>query len=118
MLAALSGATSGCPGSVGGGCAYKDYEGVIIIKDIRPLADERSAARNPDEQLFVSYIFRASAPDAPAPVGNFSGETHLTGRDIEQKAITIGKQFRGKAKYIEHGSCNPGPYLDKFENWQ
>lgn len=115
MLVAAGGITSGCP--VGGGCEYKDYEGVITIKDISRQADENAVTGNQDEKLYVSYVFQAAA-DAPPPVSNFPGETLLTRREIEQKAVKIGRQFRGKAKYIERGSCNPGPNLEKFENWQ
>lgn len=115
MVAAAGGIISGCP--VGGGCRYKDYEGVITIQDIRHQSDETSEPESPDEKLFVFYTFKADA-DAPRLVGNFPGETQLTRREIEQKEVKIGRQFRAKANYIERGSCNPGPYLEKFEKWR
>lgn len=115
MLAAAGGLISGCP--VGGGCRYKDYEGVITIEDIRRQSDETSAPESPDEKLFVFYTFKADA-EAPRPVSNFSGQTQLTRREIEQKEVKIGRQFRANAGYIERGTCNPGPYLEEFEKWR
>jgi len=115
IAAAAGGLISGCP--VGGGCRYKDYEGVITIEDIRRQSDETSAPESPDEKLFIFYKFKADA-DAPPPVGNFSGETQLTRQAIDQKEIKINRQFRAKAKYIERGTCNPGPYLEEFEKWR
>ncbi len=115
MLVVAGGITSGCP--VGGGCEYKNYEGVITIKDITRQAGEIAAPERPDEKLHVSYTFQTAA-DAPPSVNNFSGETLLTRGEIERKAVKIGGRFRGKAKYIERGTCNPGPYLEEIENWR
>lgn len=115
MIAAAGGITSGCP--AGGGCQYKDYEGVVTIEDVRRQSEETSASANPDEIFFIFYKFKADA-EAPPPVGNSSGETQLTRREIDQKEIKIGRQFRAKAGYIERGTCNPGPYLEKIEKWR
>lgn len=115
MLVAAGGLTSGCP--VGGGCQYKDYEGIVTIEDVSRQSDETSALENPDEKLFVLYRFKADA-ETPRPVSNFSGQTQLTRQEIEQKEVKIGRQFRAKANYIERGTCNPGPYLEEFEKWR
>ena len=115
MLTAAGGIISGCP--VGGGCRYKDYEGVITIEDIRNQSDETSAPESPDDKLFVFYTFKAGA-ESPRPVVNFRGQTQLTQREIERREVKIGMQFRAKANYIERGTCNPGPYLEEFEKWR
>ena len=115
MLVVAGGITSGCP--TGGGCRYKDYEGIITIEEVHRQSDKTSAPESSDEKLFIFYRFKADA-EAPNQVSNFSGNMELTRQQIEQKEIKIGRQFRAKAGYIEHGTCNPGPYLENFENWQ
>jgi len=96
-------------------CEYKDYAGVITIEDIR--RSMTSAPESADEKFIVFHTFKADA-EAPHEVGNFPKQMLLTRREIDQKGVAIGKQFRAKAKYIVRGTCNPGPYLDEFEKWQ
>ncbi len=114
-LAAAVGIISGCP--AGGDCRYKDYEGVVTIEDIRRQSDDTSAPESPDEKLFIFYTFKVDT-ETPRPVSTFSENKLLTRREIEQKEIKTGRQFRAKAGYIERGTCNPGPYLEQFEKWR
>lgn len=107
--------TSGCP--AGGGCHYREYEGLVTVADIDRRSGEDGAAGTGDEKIFVSLTFKAEG-EAPAPAAAFSEDMQLTHAEVEQKGIKIGRQFRTRARYIDSGSCNPGPYLDKVDNWR
>jgi len=98
-------------------CEYKDYAGVITIEDIRRQAHLTSAPESDDEKLVVSHTFKAER-EAPRDGSNLPKQILLTRKEIDQKKVVIGGQFRAKAKYIVRGTCSPGPYLDEFEKWQ
>ncbi len=130
MLMLAGGLASGCSKSsiannssvnneevTGGNCQYKDYEGVVTIKEIQRPSNANAAPGNSQEKLSVSYSFKAEGY-APESVRLISGKMELTQEEIDRKSIKTGKQFRTKASYIERGTCNPGPYLDDFEKWQ
>lgn len=112
---AAGGVSTGCP--VGGGCQYKDHQGLVTIQDIQRQSSEKSRSEPADEQLFVFYTFKAGA-EAPEPVSEFSESRLFTRREVEQRGIKTGRQFRAKASYLDRGSCNPGPYLVKPEEWE
>lgn len=115
LLIAAAIIMSGCP--VGGGCRYKDYEGTVTITKIPGPSEKNGAPERPDDKLFIFYTFTPDG-DAPNEVKSFSENMEVTRQQIEQKEIKVDRQFRAKAGYIERGSCNPGPYLEKVENWR
>ena len=94
-----------------GDCSYKDYNGIVTIKSIE--TDPKSS-----DNLGVNYMFEAEDSNTISQVKRIPGTITLPKQIIEQKGIKAGKQFHTKASYIEKGSCEPGPTLDNFYNWQ
>jgi hypothetical protein len=87
----------------GGPCEYRHYPGAVTVREVR-------ASSWGDEVVTVEFD-----ADGYAPEKRFSQDVTLPRERAEKKGLAVGKKFRAEARFIEHGACNPGPYLSEPE---
>lgn len=104
-----NGRTTGNQQVTGGPCQYKQYPGTVTVREVH-------ASPAGDEVVTVEF-----EPDAGARwilTQRLIKEYQFPREKAEQKGFAVGKKFRAEARFIEHGTCSPGPYLAEPEEWQ
>lgn len=101
----------------GGGCRYARYPGSITVKTIE--RDEQVAeTSNPARQsVVVTVEFVADSNSGPTQAARINDTVSITPREAEAKDVKAGKQYRAYSMYLSNGTCNPGPYLAPFSEW-
>lgn len=94
----------------GGPCQYRDYPGAVTVKEVR-------ASAGGDEVVTVEFDADASGA-APQPAQHFSRDVPLSREQAARVGVAAGKKYRASAGYITRGTCNPGPYLARPDDWR
>lgn len=94
----------------GGPCQYRDYPGAVNVKEVR-------ASAGGDEMVTVEFDADASGA-APQPARHFSRDMTLSREQAARMGVAAGKKYRASASYITQGTCDPGPYLARPDEWQ
>jgi hypothetical protein len=103
---------------VGGPCHYAKYPGTITVTNVefqKPSSTGGNQGGTDPQWVTVTVEFKG---EDSGPAAHLITDIQLTALEAREKEVKKGKQFHAYSMYQTRGTCNPGPYLAAFSEWQ